>query len=176
VCPALRAAAYVPFLQGNFEEAIAMLTDARTVVADLVFSGQENQAVRDDNLHSILESTMKVHMASGNLMAAREAAQQLVALEPWDSKCHLELGNICYSQGDLETAQDAYLEAAFLGPPGTEIAAFLGGHCLERLGKPQLAMHAYLASLAADPDGISSKDGLIRCATLTAAREAASRV
>ena len=62
--------------------------------------------------------------------------------------------------GKIEEAQEEYLTAAELGPPGSEIALFMAGQCYQALGNNKAALRCFKRSLHYDPMGISALEAL----------------
>jgi tetratricopeptide (TPR) repeat protein len=77
----------------------------------------------------------------------------------------LQLGDVFIALEKPEQALAAYRRAARLAPPGREIAWFMAGQCYEVLDDLESACDAYLASLQADPLGISAAERLMDVAS-----------
>ena len=108
----------------------------------------------------INESRTKEALLLGKLDVAEDWARRAVRHAPSDPRGYLELGQVLIEQQRVRDALDSYRLAVRFGPPGTEIAWFMIGQCLEALDEPEHACDAYLASLDLDPLAISAAERL----------------
>jgi tetratricopeptide (TPR) repeat protein len=159
-----RAAAYVPFLQrdwGRVEEEIVLCEEWARAVQP---TNQWEEVLYKDNLYVVFETQMRVAVARGDLDRAQALIDELIELDPWDARIHVEHGEVLVRRNRLEEAADAYDVAAALGPPGTATSFYLGGFCRERTGDVDGALIRYLRSVRVDPDGISPLMAVLRLA------------
>jgi tetratricopeptide (TPR) repeat protein len=156
-----RAAAYVPFLQGNLRGALLALRYALREGESLHPKNRVEGILARENLYPILESMGKTLELAGQVTAARRYYKRLVQVDPSDSKAWIELGNAHFAVGRFREAATCYGRGAYLGPPGTEIAAYLEGVCWKKLGQRGPAAWSFLDSLRADREGISPHKELL---------------
>ncbi|HEV3319925.1 MAG TPA: hypothetical protein VG053_09415 [Solirubrobacteraceae bacterium] len=152
-----RAVAYVPYLRGDCEGALRHMSIAETYGRRLLPRTSDEQVLKSENLYTILESTAKTLIDAGRLVEAEAVTLRSMRYNPWDSKTSLELGNIRFRLGKHRLAAEAYEAAACIGPPGTEIAAYLAGEARMYMGERESARHLFLLSLTADHHGRSPR-------------------
>lgn len=75
---------------------------------------------------------------------------------PAEPRPRLELGQVLVEKGDPAGAAEAYRWAAILGPQVAQVAEFMLGQCLQRMGEAAEARASYLRSVGADPLAISA--------------------
>jgi tetratricopeptide (TPR) repeat protein len=159
-----RATAFVPFLEGRYAASLSELELALDLGWKVPVRSARERIVRNENIYPVLESTAKACLACNDLSRAFALTKQMVALDPWDGLARLELGNILYRLDRFEDAAEQYEWAVTLGPPGTEIAAFLAGEAYKAAGQSHEAVNMYLRSLEADPEGVSPRERLSQLA------------
>jgi tetratricopeptide (TPR) repeat protein len=169
-----RAAAYLPFLKGDVDQALKELEIGLEFANRMRPCDEDELILRDENLYPLLQSTAKAYMASGDMDRALEYLRKVVTLDPWDSIARLELGNALFQLDRFEEAAASYEWAISLAPPGMAHAAYLAGEAYRQMGRDARATHMYLRSLTADPDGISPKQKLAEISSLPAARDYAT--
>ena len=83
-------------------------------------------------------------------------ARDVIAVDPYDPKSWVELGEALALNGRLEEAAEAYASASVLGPPGSTIGLHMAGVCSHRAGRSLLAYVFFLQSVARDAGTLSS--------------------
>jgi len=171
----LGAAARVrPFLghlyTSHFHRAVAMVSQAEGKPVDvrrhMDLAERRARAMRPrssaerllcrENLHPVLESRCKESIWRGQSGRAVKLARDVIAVDPYDPKSWLELGEALALAGRLEEAAEAYASASVLGPPGSAIGLHMAGVCSQRTGRPLLAYVFFLQSVARNPGTFSS--------------------
>jgi tetratricopeptide (TPR) repeat protein len=169
-----RAGAYIPFLEGNFANAIEELEQAFVVGSSIGPATETERIIRDENLYPILHSTANTYVAVGKIEKALELVTRILSLDPWDSMARMAHGELLFRLGRFDEAATSYEWAVSLGPPGTAAAAYLAGEAHRARNRPSRATHMHLQALQADPNGISPRKRLAEDSTLQAARSFAS--
>ena len=111
-------------------------------------------------LYPVLESRTKEALWLKDLGLAHKRVERLCELAPYDCRAYLQLGEVLVELNEIEEALEAYRKAAFLAPPGEEVAYFMMGQCYQRMGKDVDAHFDYMKALELDPQGISSREEL----------------
>lgn len=111
-----------------------------------------------ENLHPVLESRTKEALWLGDSGLALARARQVVDLDPYDSKAWVELGEVYMRRREWESAAEAYVVAAMLGPPASAVGRYMAGVCFREIGKDFLAAFLFKETLEVDPLGISPRD------------------
>lgn len=150
-----RGTSFAPMLRGNRPEVVRQMDLAEAYAVGLARDTAVRAILAVENLHPLLESRTKEAIWLGDLELAEDRARRLVKLEPHDPKPAIELGEVLLRREKVSQAAEFYLRAARHGPPGTAIAWFMAGQCYEALGMDDVAANCYLASLRADPEGVS---------------------
>lgn len=161
-----RAVSYVPFLRGDRAAVAHELGTAerlaRAALADAPTA--QDRLVALDNLHAVLETRMREALRFGDLDAALDRIGEVVRFDHFDSKAHIEMGEVLLRRGDPTAAAVSFSKASRYGPPGTQVAHFLAGDCYERLGDDERALDEYLSAIRIDPFGVSAVRGVARVA------------
>ena len=124
---------------------------------DLMRHDDRNTAVERQVLQAaILESRIKERLVRGDLDGAEAYASTLVSRHPAEPRPRLELGQVLVEKGDPAGAAEAYRWAAILGPQVAQVAEFMLGQCLQRMGEAAEARASYLRSVGADPLAVSA--------------------
>lgn len=156
-----RFAAFVPFLQGKSDvlrqEGDLYLMKAREAAAGSVYGFE--------NLYAALETRARIAEWMGDLQSALNYLEELAAaVDPWDGKVWLNIGDLKQKLGRFADAAAAFVKAARLGPPTSDIGWYRAGWCYEDLGDVEEAIRSHLRSLASYPLG---KSPLMEIARLT---------
>jgi tetratricopeptide (TPR) repeat protein len=159
-----RAVSYLPYLVREFDAARAEMELCEEHARAIPVQTPSERVVARDNLYIALESQMRVVLAQGNVTRARELADEIVDIDPWDSRTHFERAEVLLRVGDTAAAAEDYRAATRFSPPGTAAAYYMLGHCLEQLGELEHALDSYRHALAVDPGGITSATALQRLA------------
>jgi tetratricopeptide (TPR) repeat protein len=109
-----------------------------------------------ENLHPVLESRTKEAIWRGRPARALELARAVVAIDPYDPKSWLEVGEALALNGRPEEAAHAYAAAALLGPPGSVVGLHMAGVCLGEAGRSLPAYTFLLQSVVRDRSARSS--------------------
>lgn len=156
-----RSASFTPLLQKDYQKVTAEMDLAEEFALNAPVSSNIEKVVLKDLLVSTYESRMREALILNDLELGETYIQKAIAIDPWDSKLLIELGEIYLKQGKLLKAAKQYSLAARLGPPGTAIAHYLSGYCYETLGDLDEALKSYLMALEIDPYGLSSLESVI---------------
>jgi tetratricopeptide (TPR) repeat protein len=162
-----RAASFEPFMKGDVAAVTAMMDEGEERAKRAPVASPEEEIVKLENLHPLLESRSKEAVWKGRPDLAEQWLREAIAADPNDPKPRIELGELLLSLDRIEEAVASYHHAIRLGPPGLAIAYFMAGHCYEQLGRPHLAADFYTSALSVDPDGIAPAERLqALCPTL----------
>ena len=112
--------------------------------------------LRRENLHPVLESRLKEAIWRGQHARAVRLAREVIAIDPYDPKSWMELGEALALNDRIQEAAEAYASAAVLGPPGSVIGLHMAGVCLQQAGSPLMAYMFFLQSVGRDPSAHSS--------------------
>jgi len=156
-----RFAAFVPFLRGESDalkqEGDLYLMKAREAAAGGVYGFE--------NLYAALETRARIAEWMGDLLGALDYLQELATeVDPWDGKVWLNIGDLKQKLGRYADAAAAFVRAARLGPPTSDIGWYRAACCYEDLGDVEEAVRSHLRSLAGYPLG---KSPLMEIARLT---------
>lgn len=162
-----RAVSYLPFLLGDHERTRAELDRAEEHARDLPDGTEQQALVRRQNLHPLLETRTRAAAAANDLDAALRYAHELAALDPYDGKVLLGLGDVAMRAGDTAAAVEAYRRAAMLGAPHAARARVALGRHLEHAGDEEGALDSFLAAAHADPTAYTAVAAVHRLAERT---------
>jgi tetratricopeptide (TPR) repeat protein len=157
-----RAVTFVPLLHRDKEKVIQEMELCEFYGKSLTCENEAQQMVANENMNILTESRVKEALWLGDLDLAEERARRLVAMEPFDSRYRLELGELLIKVNKIEEAAKIYASATRLGPPGTAVAWFMKGQCYEALGEIEIASDSYLAALQIDSEAISAVERLAK--------------
>ncbi len=159
-----RAVTFVPLLHRDKEKVIEEMELCEFYGKSLICENEVQQMVANENMNILTESRVKEALWLGDLDLAEERARRLVAMEPFDSRYRLELGELLIKVNKIEEAAKIYASATRLGPPGTAVAWFMKGQCYEALGEIEIASDSYLAAIQIDSLAISAVERLAKLA------------
>ncbi|MCZ4121083.1 tetratricopeptide repeat protein [Streptomyces sp. H39-S7] len=154
-----RSVTYVPFLQRDEERLVAEMDRAEELARAVTSATPYEEFLRRENLRACLESRSKEALGLGRHDLAHQRITEVIALDPYEPKSHIELAESLVRQGRHREAADAYLRAARLGPTSTAMSYGLAGECLATAGLPELAGDCFIQSLRIDPYAASSARG-----------------
>lgn len=157
-----RGASYVPFLKNNKVMVKDEMNLAEEYARSVSKESDDNEYIKKDNLYFVLESRMREAIWNNDLDLALERIKEATSLDPWDSRAHIEIGEILFRRGELDKAAIEYIKAARLGPPGTSLGYYMAGYCYDNLDEYELALDYYINSLNMDNLSISSLIGIIK--------------
>jgi hypothetical protein len=160
-----RGAGFTPHMTGDRDGMVADMDRAEELARAVPASTPLEELLARENLHACLESRSKEAYALGDVALAEARTREFLALDPYDPKSHIELGECLAKQGRYAEAGDSYLRAARLGPLGTAIASAMAGECHERAGNAVVAEDAFVQALRVDPYAVSAARGWRRVAT-----------
>lgn len=162
-----RVGGFVPQMKKDKQGVQAEMQKSEASARSLfLFKGQDDtesfvfNIVAKEMLYPVLESRTKEALWLEDFDLAYERVSELAMLCPSDARANLQLGEVLMDLGKTEEALAAYERAAFLSPPGAEVAHFMLGQCYESTGQKQKALIAYMQAIEKDPDGISSYESL----------------
>lgn len=165
-----RAVSYRPFLAGDAAGTAVELGRAEDLADEALRVAGTDPTMRLvalDNLHAVLETRMREALRFGDTDLALTRMRRILEFDPFDSKAHIEIGQVHVLRGEWEEAAVAFRRATRYGPPGVQVATYLGGQCADRAGDPEAALDLYLDAISIDPWSTSS---------LTAALDVAERL
>ncbi|MEU3459166.1 hypothetical protein ABZ721_04310 [Streptomyces sp. NPDC006733] len=154
-----RSVTYVPFLQRDEARLIAEMDRAEELARAIASTTPYEEFLRRENLRACLESRSKEALAFGRDDLAHQRITEVIALDPYEPKSHIERAESLVRRGRHREAADAYLRAARLGPTSTAMSYGLAGECLAKAGLPELAEDCFIQSLRIDPYAVSSARG-----------------
>ncbi|QNA77280.1 hypothetical protein C8250_040530 [Streptomyces sp. So13.3] len=157
-----RSVTYVPFLQRDEARLTAEMDRAEELARAITSATPYEEFLRRENLRACLESRSKEALGFGREDLAHRRITEVIALDPYEPKSHIELAESLVRQGLHREAADAYLRAARLGPTSTAMSYGLAGECLAKAGLPELAEDCFIQSLRIDPYAVSSARGWAR--------------
>ncbi len=157
-----RSVTYVPFLERDEARLTAEMARAEELARAIRSTTPYEEFLRRENLRACLESRSKEALAFGREDLAHTRIEEVITLDPYEPKSHIELAESLVRQGRDREAADSYLRAARLGPTSTASSYGLAGECLDRAGLPELAQDCFIQSLRIDPYAVSSARGWAR--------------
>lgn len=157
-----RSVTYVPFLQRDEKRLVAEMERAEELARAIRAATPYEEFLRRENLRACLESRSKEALAFGRHDVAHARIEEVVSIDPYEPKSHIELAESLVGQGRDREAADSYLRAARLGPTSTALSYGLAGECFDRAGLPALAEDCFVQSLRIDPYAVSSARGWAR--------------
>ncbi|WP_156758610.1 tetratricopeptide repeat protein [Actinokineospora pegani] len=154
-----RSVTYVPFLSGDRERLTREMDRAEELARAVEPRGPYEVFLARENLRACLESRSKEAFELGDVDTGRARVLEVLALDPYEPKTHMELAEVHLMAGEHYAAAESYLRTARLGPIGTARGYALAGECFERAGNPVLAEDCYVQALRVDPYAISAARG-----------------
>ena len=160
-----RVGGFIPQIKRQTHDLVEQMRLAEEYALALPQSDDVYRIAAGEVLYPVLESRTKEALWLGDTDLALERILRAVELSPHDSRALLQLGEVHLERDEPQLALAAYLRAARFAPPGREVAWYMAGQCFEALDDLESACDAYLASLEADPLGISAAEQLEVVAT-----------
>lgn len=158
----LRGASFVPMAARDAAAVWRMLDEALTLAEGLRTESSLPAALALENLYTITETRSNVACLFGDRPLAREIAEGLFAIDPFDQRPCVKMGDLWFEDGEFEEASRHYLAAAAAGPPLAATGCYGVAQCQERLGDRQAALAFYARSVDADPGAVSALIGIRR--------------
>lgn len=158
-----RGTSYLAQLENRKEDVVKDMDIAEEYGREVInlASSETESIVSTDNLHPLLESRMREALWLNDIDLAYSRMQEVISIDPWDSKARIELGEILWKLGRFEDAAKEFKKGAIFGPPGTTVCHFMAGQSFEQIGDFSNACQHYLAALNLDPNGINSAVSLL---------------
>lgn len=156
-----RSVTYVPFLRKDREQLAREMDRAEELARALVPTTPYEEFLARENLRACLESRSKEAFGFGDIELGRRRVEEVLALDPYEPKTHMEVAETILLADDPDTyaAAESYLRTARLGPIATAHGYAFAADCFERAGHPVLAEDCYLQALRVDPYAITAARG-----------------
>ncbi len=145
-----RGAAFVPYLAGDTAQTMEWL-DRSLAFADEAAGGGQAGPVEAMTRYPVLETRARVLRSSGQPDEALRELRTLAALDPFDARVFLKLGDTYSELGQLEDADACYTRATTLGPPLAPLAHLTLARLCRRLGNAERAALNLDAAKRLDP-------------------------
>jgi tetratricopeptide (TPR) repeat protein len=163
-----RSVTYVPFLQRDRDRLASEMTRAEELARTVPAASSYEEFLARENLRACLESRSKESFGFGDDDVGHRRVEEVLRIDPYEPKTHMELGESLHRQGDERSAADCYLRTARLGPIGTVVGYALAGECFAKAGQPLLAEDCFLQALRLDPHAVSCARGWQRVGSANA--------
>jgi tetratricopeptide (TPR) repeat protein len=160
-----RSVTFAPFMLREREQLRREMDRAEELARAAPASTPYEEFLSRENLRACLESRSKEAFAFGAADRGHRLVLEVLQLDPYEPKTHLELAETLMRQGDELESGNSYLRTARLGPIGTARGYALAGERFERAGQPLLAEDCYVQALRVDPYAVSAARGWRRVAT-----------
>ncbi len=159
-----RSVTYVPFLQRDERRLTDEMERAEVLARRIRAATPYEEFLRRENLRACLESRSKEAIGFGHHDLAHARTEEVVAIDPYEPKSHIERAESLARRGEHRAAADSYLRAARLGPHSTATSYALAGECFDRAGLPGPAEDCFVQSLRVDPYAVTAARGWARVA------------
>ena len=169
-----RGVSFVPFMRRDRAGVVDDLDRAERLAREGPAGTPWERYLKVENLHACLESRSKEAFGLGDVPLGHARTEEFLAIDPYDPKSHIEMGESLMKQERFGEAGASYLRAARLGPLGTAIGYAMAGEQYERAGEPVLAEDCYVQALRVDAYAISAARGWHRVAGDGPLKEVAS--
>jgi tetratricopeptide (TPR) repeat protein len=170
-----RSVSYLPFLLRDRARLAEDMERAEELARSAPAEGEYQEFLKRENLRACLESRSKESFGFGEDEDGHALIEQVLALDPYEPKSHIERGESLFKQERLAEAADSYLRTARLGPVSTALGYAAAGQCFERAALPVLAEDCYLQTLRLDPYAITAARGWERVAPTGGMAETAAQ-
>jgi len=157
-----RIAAFLPQMTNKPEQMVEEMELAKQYAFQIQTDGSPDQEFAKQMVYyPIAESNIKAAMWVSDWDLAKERAEHLISLSPNTPSPYLHYGQILIELEKYEEAIISYEKAIRYAPMGEEIAYYMAGQCYEVIGYEEKALDYYIASMHADPYGISNIEATI---------------
>ncbi|QOD08392.1 tetratricopeptide repeat protein [Rathayibacter toxicus] len=153
---ALRGASFVPMFAKDYSQVWRMLDESFQLNETLRAQRGVPGVFTDENAFALTETAANVAAMTGDVSTSLAYRKKLTGIDRWNGAAWIKLGASYSLVGRSEEALSAFSVAASLGAPTSAEALYLGAMCLHDMGEDRAAIDMLLASLDADPAGISS--------------------
>jgi hypothetical protein len=154
-----RSVSYVPFLQKEHVRVVEEMTRCEELARAVPAATPYEEFLKRENLRACLETFSKVRYQFGRRDEGDELVEQVLALDPYEPKSHVETAQALTAHGRAAEAANSYLRTARLGPVSTAMGYAMAGNCFRDAGSPILAEDCYFQTLRLDPYAISAARG-----------------
>lgn len=154
-----RSASYVPFLRRDREQLTADMERTERLARAIPAHTEFEEFLKRENLRACLESRSKECYAFGEHERGHRLVAEVLALDPYEPKSHIEMAQAALMRGETAQAADSFLRTARLGPVSTALGYASAADCFARVGLPILAEDCYFQALRIDPYAISAARG-----------------
>lgn len=163
-----RGVAFVPYLAGDTAQTMEWL-DRSLAFADRAAGGEGAGPVEAMTKYPVLETRARVLRTAGRTEDALHELRTLAALDPFDARVFLKLGDTYSEIGQLDDADACYTRATRLGPPLAPLAHLTLARLCQGMGNAERAALHLDTARKLDPALRPSKASPVR----TAARKEA---
>ncbi len=154
-----RSVSYVPFLRRDRAQLTADMARTEELARAIPATTPYEQFLARENLRACLESRSKECYAFGDDERGHSLVAEVLALDPYEPKSHIEQAQVALKRGDYQQAADSFLRTARLGPVSTALGYASAADCFAKAGQPTLAEDCYFQVLRIDPYAISAARG-----------------
>ncbi|MHA6757530.1 tetratricopeptide repeat protein [Streptacidiphilus sp. PAMC 29251] len=159
-----RSVSYLPFLLRDRDWLARDMDRAEELARSAPAEGPYQEFLKRENLRACLESRSKESFGFGEEQDGHALVEQVLALDPYEPKSHIEHAESLLRQERFAEAADSYLRTARLGPVSTALGYAAAAQCFERAGLTTPAEDCYLQTLRLDPYAITAARGWQRTA------------
>ncbi len=154
-----RSVSYVPFLRRDREQLTADMERTERLARAIPAKSDFEESLKRENLRACLESRSKECYAFGEHDRGHRLVAQVLALDPYEPKSHIEMAQAALMRGEPAEAANSFLRTARLGPVSTALGYASAADCFAKVGQPILAEDCYFQALCIDPYAISAARG-----------------
>lgn len=133
-----RGAAFVPYLAGDTTQTMEWL-DRSLAFAEQAAGGDDAGPVETMTKYPVLETRARVLRSAGLTEDALRELRALAAIDPFDARVFLKLGDTYSEIGKLDDADACYSRATTLGPPLAPLAHLTLARLCRRMGNAERA-------------------------------------
>lgn len=146
-----RAIAFVPFVKGDFRDALATLDLALNCQVAACPSSASEELAWKDHAFPLYQTIARTHLLRGNARDAASATERLIELSPNDERAWDIRGQALIALSELDGALLAYERMRELGGLAAAKAAFHMGWIHQQRGSREEATEFYEQSIRIDP-------------------------
>lgn len=158
-----RGAAFVPYLAGDMAQTMEWL-DRSLAFADQAAGGYDAGPVEAMTKYPVLETRARVLRSAALTDDALHELRTLAALDPFDARVFLKLGDTYSEIGKPHDAEACYARATTLGPPLAPLAHLTLARLCRRMGNAERAALHLDTAKKLDPALSGSKVSPVRSA------------